>query len=359
VASERGGCDRADDPGTFSERRYYTQPSTWATSSFIVGCAKAAASFRKFESVYPGYADALLDASRKAWAYLAATPNKTPADGFDNGGERLSCGAQADENDSDPMLRIWAAAELYRATGEADFKSYFDSRYSSIKPTIWDPVGGQMRDSGYQAAHVAYALTPGADAAKVTDLKNALKNATNEWANMANGHPYKSHIWGYWWGSNHSKATIGTAFLFALRLGANPSDEARIERTAADYLHYIHGRNALSYVYLSNMGAKGAKLGASKYPMELFHYWFGDGSTLYDNAESKFGPPPGYLAGGPNSYYWMQEYRPPYGEPVGKAFLDGNGTERGNKLGNSWEITEPAIYYQAAYVHLLAYFVAR
>jgi len=41
---------------------------------------------------------------------------------------------------------------------------------------------------------------------------------------------------------------------------------------------------------------------------------------------------------------------PPYGQPMLKSYLDFN-TGFPN---NSWEITEPGIYYQAAYVRLIA-----
>jgi hypothetical protein len=49
---------------------------------------------------------------------------------------------------------------------------------------------------------------------------------------------------------------------------------------------------------------------------------------------------------------------PPYGEPRQKAFKDWNTgwNSAQNDNENSWEITEPGIYYQAAYTFLLGYF---
>jgi len=44
---------------------------------------------------------------------------------------------------------------------------------------------------------------------------------------------------------------------------------------------------------------------------------------------------------------------PPFGQPEQKSYLDFNT----NWPDNSWEVSEPGIYYQAAYIRLLANFV--
>jgi hypothetical protein len=83
----------------------------------------------------------------------------------------------------------------------------------------------------------------------------------------------------------------------------------------------------------------------------MFHEWFRHGS-IWDNARtSECGPPPGFLTGGPNANY-TGSLSPPAGQPRQKAYRDWNtGWPE-----NSWEITEPGIYYQAAYVKLLSAF---
>jgi hypothetical protein len=77
---------------------------------------------------------------------------------------------------------------------------------------------------------------------------------------------------------------------------------------------------------------------------------------LYDGANSTFGAAPGYLAGGPNQYFSVRRISPPFGEPPMKAYKDWNTAWNGRSNDNSWEITEPAIYYQAAYSLLLSQF---
>ena len=91
--------------------------------------------------------------------------------------------------------------------------------------------------------------------------------------------------------------------------------------------------------------------GAENSLKEIYHSWFYDGSQ-WDNADiTLYGPAPGYLAGGANQTYNANtNLSPPYNQPPQKSYLDFNTSSPDN----SWEISEPAIYYQAAYIRLLA-----
>jgi hypothetical protein len=104
--------------------------------------------------------------------------------------------------------------------------------------------------------------------------------------------------------------------------------------------------------FLTNMYGYGAENSAN----EMYHGWFFD-RTEWDNAKnSSKGPAPGYLTGGangtfvPDNAYTGPPISPPQSQPVQKAYKDWNTSWPEN----SWQITEPAIYYQAAYVNLLA-----
>ena len=68
---------------------------------------------------------------------------------------------------------------------------------------------------------------------------------------------------------------------------------------------------------------------------------------------SLYGPAPGYVVGGPNQNFSIGSIAPPSGQPIQKSYLDWNG----GWPQNSWEISEPAIYYQSAYIRLLANYV--
>ena len=155
--------------------------------------------------------------------------------------------------------------------------------------------------------------------------------------------------WSYHWGSNSPKASFGTQNLLAARYDLRPSENASFEQKAAEQLHYFHGVNPLGLVYLTNMNGRGAERSAD----EMYHGWFANNSD-YDNAQtSLYGPAPGYVTGGANQNY-TQSVSPPASQPPMKSYLDWNGQANSNNFQNSWEITEPAIYYQAAYIRLLA-----
>jgi len=63
-----------------------------------------------------------------------------------------------------------------------------------------------------------------------------------------------------------------------------------------------------------------------------------------------YGPAPGFVTGGANPNFSVGALSPPSGQPLQKSYLDFND----GWPNNSWEISEPAIYYQAAYLRLIA-----
>ena len=142
-------------------------------------------------------------------------------------------------------------------------------------------------------------------------------------------------------------------------------DAAAARNSALTYLHYLHGVNPQGIVYLSNM----YRLGVHKSVNEFFHSWFCHGSPKWDRVGvSTYGPPPGFLTGGPNpGYDWDRNCNspnpnpgcgsaapsPPKGQPAQKSYKDFN---TGWPL-NSWEVTENSCGYQINYLRLLSKFV--
>jgi endoglucanase len=149
-----------------------------------------------------------------------------------------------------------------------------------------------------------------------------------------------------------------------VRFGIDPSTDTDALRAAEGYVHYIHGLNPLSLVYLSNMGDHGA----AKSVTTFYHTWFAHGSALWDAVgTSTYGPPPGYLVGGANpSYNWdgccpsncsglscgSAVLSPPAGQPPQKSYFDFNDSWPLD----SWSVTEPSLGYQTNYIRLLAHF---
>jgi hypothetical protein len=168
---------------------------------------------------------------------------------------------------------------------------------------------------------------------------------------------YQAHLpdGDYVWGSNQEKGHAGLLYDEQVTYGLDSAQVTGYRAAAAGYVHYFHGVNPLTMVYLSNM----YEHGATNCVNEFYHSWFGDG-TIYDDAlTSPNGPAPGYVPGGPNpsfvqdSAYTGPPLVPPLNQPIQKSYKDWNtGWPE-----DSWQITEPAIYYQAAYLYLLSRFV--
>ncbi len=360
-------------PQNDSQARYYTLPTTWATSTLAGLAAHGARLFGAYNAQYSGYVNALTTAAQNAWAYLAANTAMTPASGADGGGSGGGAGfAAADGNGTaadDARRRLFAAAELYKTTGTAVYRTYFDSNYASatlvdaghqpITSNFFDTSSSWIDEMGMivYASISGYAVNAAAVSAIKTSLKNGIEN--NVVGNYTgNADPYRSYMWDghYCWGSNQIKAQWASLPIYGIYLNVNPANNALYKECAEEYLHYFHGRNPLSYIYLSNMGTKGANLTSGKSCMQLYHGWFYAGSPLYDGASSTYGQAPGMLAGGANQFYDVSTIIPPASQPPQKSFKDWNIGWNGTLDEHSWEVTEPGIYYQAKYDLVLAYF---
>jgi endoglucanase len=217
-----------------------------------------------------------------------------------------------------------------------------------------------------QTALLYYANLPSATPATATAVRNAFVNGMNggdNWGAVTNfTDPYLAHIGVYTWGSNNTKSNQGDMFANMAQYGLGTRTAAQALDAASHFIHYIHGVNPLGKVYLSNM----ASLHAENSVDQFYHTWFSHGSPLWDSVkDSTYGPPPGFLVGGPNpSYDWdgvcpgnsacgTARMSPPYGQPPQKSYKDFNESWPIN----SWSVTENSNGYQSAYIRLLACFV--
>ena len=107
--------------------------STTATGDFA---AIMAMGYEHFKESDPAFAQSCLEAGEKAWAYL----EETPTSGFTNP-EGIVTGEYGDPEDNDE--RYWAAAQLYRATGDEKYNQAFNEQVANGIRTGygWEHVG--------------------------------------------------------------------------------------------------------------------------------------------------------------------------------------------------------------------------
>jgi hypothetical protein len=252
------------------------------------------------------------------------------------------------------MMMVSAAIYLYKLTNTASYNTFVVNNAPTVPP-LSNNYWGAYFSTSLQDALLYYKNLPNANPTlAATIVASAQADVSNNWNNhygTGNLGLYRDDMptWSYDWGSNQAKANYGNLNLLFAKygIGATPSD---LINRAKEFVHSFHGVNPLGIVQLSNMYAYGADRSVN----EIYHTWFANNS-IYDHAlNSPNGPAPGYLVGGPNKNFTATWIQPPSGQPDSKSYLDFND----GWPNNSWQVSEPAIYYQAAYIRLLAGVIA-
>ncbi|GEO06007.1 hypothetical protein AAE02nite_36710 [Adhaeribacter aerolatus] len=327
--------------------RYYLPECTSAT---IAGCSMFAVSGVALKNV-PALADYGLDLitrAERAWARAKITTSnfsywQTNCDDGDiKSGDADNTAEQQLEN------AFVAAVYLYEATGKDEYRNFAELNYTKVRPYKeywWGPYRMPQH-----LALLRLTTLPGVSSTVITNIRNQKANMDNlsSITDYISGKDlYRSHMndEAYHWGHNQARADAGNINLDYITFNINNSRHAQYKEVAEQYIHWMHGVNPMGMVMLSNM----YNYGAEKCVNEIFHTWFTNGSD-WDNALiSPKGPAPGYVPGGPNKSYSDLESEISMA-PHQKAYKDWNT----NWPDKSWEITENAIYYQAAYVSMLA-----
>ena len=367
------GEPSASPPSSATGACLYGPASTSATLATAAAFAAGARVLRLAKvAALDTAADDFLARAKTAWTWAAANPavlfkNNDSA----SGSSGLGSGQQETDDYGRLVDKLDAAAQLFAATGDATYRTAFDAGYAQLHliassyVSPWDVQGQEM---ALDYADAAGATSAVAKAIKDTYLAGA-KSSGNLGTITDNTDPYLAYMKDYTWGSNSTKSNVGNLYAAVVAHKLDTASSPDMTRAASRFVHYLHGTNPLSLVYLTNMYGHGADNCAN----EMFHTWFADGSAKWDRAgTSMFGPPPGYLTGGPNpSYDWdgccpsgcgsaannaicsSLPLSPPKGQPPQKSYRDFNS---GWPL-DSWSVTEPSDGYQVAYIRLLSKFV--
>ncbi|HXC07901.1 MAG TPA: glycoside hydrolase family 9 protein [Steroidobacteraceae bacterium] len=265
--------------------------------------------------------------------------------------------ANADWSEPDQnAAAVVAAIYLYAITEDVVYGDYAKLHYRELRP--YHDVGWSRYKAEQGEALLFYTTLPRADAGlRSTILADKLHDAKA--GNHVYGFSEDDDLYRafmpdaqYHWGSNEPRAQYGNTNMDVVTYALDEANNAAYVSRALGMLHYFHGVNPLSMVYLSNM----YRFGATRSANEIYHTWFWSGTKWSNALTSACGPAPGYVPGGPNANAVKDgvpaELAPPSGQPPQKSYRDWNGPWPDS----SWAVTEPAIYYQAAYVKLLSRF---
>jgi endoglucanase len=327
----------ASPPSGDGTARYWGRASTSSTLTVASVFAHAYLVMKDVGGL-SSYANTLLTKAELAWTWANANPSVTYANtGFQSATPEINTYETA-------ARKTCAAALLYAATNNNTYKTHFESNYLNLQPMQW------YYFYPFEATHcdilLFYTTLSGGTASVKSEILSRFSSSVNNNGDFfpnftSETDPYRAYMKNddYVWGNNQHKAWVGCLYESMIRYNQSPSNHTNYRIQALDYLHYLHGVNPLSQMMLSNMSSYGSDNGGT----QIYHAWVGDG-TSWDN-----NPIPAFVTGGANKNYGGNQ-TPPLGQPVQKSYKDWNtGWPE-----NSWEITEPAIYYQAAYVRLVA-----
>jgi len=218
---------------------------------------------------------------------------------------------------------VWAAAELWRTTGDAVYNDFFLKNYSEFLPKLDSPPAEDWREVAPMGLW-SYALAnrKGADAAAVTAIRNSSIAVAKRIAERTQADPYHVSLVAkdYVWGSNGVAGSYGVQLLVANALAPDPA----FVTAALDNLHYLLGRNTFSLSWVTQLG---------EHPYRHPHH---RPSAADKNAE----PWPGLLSGGPNA--GRQDavlHALPTGLPPAKVYADDQGSYASNEICINWQST--------------------
>ena len=341
-------------PDVNTDPRYYGPTCTSASIAVAGMLAHAATVFRSLESSpLQDYWQDLLQRAELAWSYvLPALQNNQLETDCDDG--TIKAGDADWTVEFQRERAITGAIYLLEATGNSSYNDYIAQNIDmdgGLPITIgyWDYYNMEIND-----ALLLYTSLTTHNANVSNRILNSFETAVlNNYQafygfDETQGDLYRGSLPEYYWGSNRDVASMGILNQLLMRHGIIEAEQESFAAKSLEMLHYLHGVNPQGVVYLTNMYNHGADHCVN----EAYHTWFADG-FIYDNTvTSTVGPPPGYLVGGPNQAF-SGSLSPPANQPPQKSYLDFNS----GSPTNSWEVSEPAIYYQAAYVRLVANFV--
>ncbi|MEL6981781.1 MAG: glycoside hydrolase family 9 protein, partial [Actinomycetota bacterium] len=330
------GFESEPIPSEAYRPRFYEEACSSATIAAAGMYANAALVYDQFPELSED-ADRLRDRAVAAWDWYQSNPIEDDCDPQEVKAGDADLSAEVQE-----QAETLAAIYLFALTGGSTYHNRVIAEHDTMLPFDGEGFGHYGPDEA--DALIYYTTLADADPDVVESIEARIADLA-EWSTLIGFDPgadlYRAFMpdYMYHWGSSRVKANSGAANLLV-----DDIDGGR-ER-AQGHLQYFHGVNPLGLVYLSNMD----DLGAERSAQHLFHHWFGE-RTQFDVNRFPEGPgvPPGFVLGGPNRGYSGQT-EPPAAQPVQKSYADwaAYGGEP------AWEITEPAIYYQSAYLRLLA-----
>ncbi len=291
--------------------------STCATGDLAAVMAIAARCYQPYDAAF---SRRCLAAAKHAWTWAVAHPDVP----FTNP-PGITTGAYSDRHCSDEIL--WASAELWRTTGEAQYEqavlSGMDAALplTSVEAPSWANVGAM--------AYWTYAL---AERKGSQEVKSRIVEETQRAAEdllrrrATSGYGNTLALTDYIWGSNSVAGNQSLLLLIADRFQAN----RQAREGALGNLHYLLGRNCFGVSWVTQVGSN---------PFQHPHH-------RPSVADGIAAPWPGLLSGGPNAKPGDAVARTLPRLPSMRMWIDNDQAYSMNEIAINWNA--PLVFLLAA-----------
>jgi len=293
--------------------------STCATTDLAAVAAIAARCYGPYDDAY---ASKCAEAAKRAYTWAAKNADVT----FRNPAG-VATGEYGDNDCRDEFL--WAAAELWRTTGDEQYRKAFESGMAPLK----SEKGLSIKTPGWNQLSAlalwAYALADrkGSSPEVLAQIRDASSAAAEALVakSRENGYGNTMSLSDYVWGSNGVAANQSLQLIVANRLQKNPD----FVDAAAENLHYLLGRNSWDLSSVTQLGRN---------PFRNPHH-------RPSGADKIDAPWPGLLSGGPNAHP---------SDPVAHRLESGPPMKMYRDELAAYSMNEIAINWNAPLVFLLA-----
>ncbi|MGC4069920.1 MAG: glycoside hydrolase family 9 protein [Polyangiaceae bacterium] len=328
---DRGWTTLGRTPAETSDQRDLYPPSTAATLNLV---ATAAQCTRVFKTLVPELSERCRIAAIRGWNAAHRSPKLFASPMSRDGG-----GPYDDNRVSDEFY--WAGAELYVTLGDERLLSYLRRSPHYLK---LPSASGHERVEHFSAmtwqstaglGTLSLAMLPSSLPAEERELvKNSVLAAAKQYLEQVENQGYRVPMrrgsdGHYPWGSN--SFVLNNAIV--LGVAADLTNEGSFRQGMLDAMAYLLGRNPLGFSYISGYGER-----ALANPHHRF--W------AHQRGRRCPTPPPGAVAGGPNSKLPDPVSKRLGGCPVQKCYVDHV---------DAWGVNEVAINWNAPLAWVAAY----
>jgi endoglucanase len=217
----------------------------FSSQDTAIAAAAWAMAARDFKKADLGYSVKCLLVAEKAWMFLEARPDPSiqqSGNDYSGSGEFTS-----PRKATDTPYRLWAAAELYIATGKSKYHQYFITHLADAPMQRFSWANPTLQGEG---DYLLYAKNQ--DAATTSSVRAGIMNMADTVIAQIDNDAYGTGLSHYGDSSNVDVAENGSILMLAYRL----SGDERYRMAASHLVSYFFGVNPQGMTYVTGLAGK-------------------------------------------------------------------------------------------------------